>query len=217
MAGPAQRHYRKTHCDRQGGGSVRSGFVPTTVESCPSNSLAHTELSKKASIRMAEHAYSPEDALALLMRKLTERDERLAEDVQQVIDAGKDIEETEPRIGRRRPRSFRRTVPYRTEEALKVAMLALPAYFYELPLLVEAYAEDFRPAILGSDQGSRLGGDLDKALELELVPETRVLRGGDETHPIPRIAAVKLSEQLANLDRVADLLHFDRGPHDDTG
>ncbi len=50
---------------------------------------------------MAHHEYTPQQALELLMREINERDKELAARVQEVVDAGKDVEEAEPSTGRR--------------------------------------------------------------------------------------------------------------------
>lgn len=81
------------------------------------------------------------------MRKLRERDEDLAGQVQKAIDAGKDVSETEPATGRRNEaRVYRKTVPFTHEEALHVALDALQSYFVELPLFANSAADNFAKA-----------------------------------------------------------------------
>jgi hypothetical protein len=69
----------------------------------------HDARSGDAQIRCAEEAYANEIS----------RNKR--------VDAGKDVEETEPSGGRRKRnvRAYRKTVPYTYEEALRVAVNAL--------------------------------------------------------------------------------------------
>jgi len=45
---------------------------------------------------MPQHDYSPREALDLLLRTIREREPELALQLQAVIDAGKDVVETEP-------------------------------------------------------------------------------------------------------------------------
>ena len=76
---------------------------------------------------MSTHEYDAHDALDLLMRKLNERDEQLARQIQSAIDVGKDVEEKERFARRKKPRVYRRTVRFSDEEALDVAIAALQA------------------------------------------------------------------------------------------
>ncbi|MGB8481358.1 MAG: hypothetical protein WCE63_21335 [Acidobacteriaceae bacterium] len=72
---------------------------------------------------MAAHDYPPQEAFALLMRKLMERDKDLAAQVQAVVDEDKDVEETELAGSRRkRTRVYQKTMPYSYDEALQAAL-----------------------------------------------------------------------------------------------
>jgi hypothetical protein len=88
---------------------------------------------------MPVHDYSPQEAFALLIRKLTEQDKDLAARVQAVVDEGKDVEETEF-IGSRRKKTrlYRKTMPYSYEEALQAALKALESYFIGQPLFASS-------------------------------------------------------------------------------
>jgi hypothetical protein len=78
---------------------------------------------------MSIHDYSPQRALEVLTMKIKERDQSLSHHVQTAINAGKDVSEREPATDRRPPRVYRKTVPFTHEEALRVALDALTAYF----------------------------------------------------------------------------------------
>jgi hypothetical protein len=71
---------------------------------------------------MSNHEYTPQAALELLMRKLSERDTALATEVRAVLDQGKDIQESEAsNRGRKNKYTvYRKTVPYPYEEALRL-------------------------------------------------------------------------------------------------
>ena len=83
---------------------------------------------------------TPQQALEIpVMRSLQAKDHELAAQIQAVVDAGKDVEETEQSRGRRkRSRSYRKTMPYTYEEGLRVALDALRSYFVEQPLFVDS-------------------------------------------------------------------------------
>lgn len=159
---------------------------------------------------MPTHDYSPSQALELLMLKLRDRDERLADDVQRAIDAGKDVREVQPSFGhRRKARHFRRVVPYSPDEALTIVLRALNAYFVELPMLVESCAEYFKVAALSAaaSRDSRVGEEKD--LEIELQPETQVLLEGPPTHKMLRATVAEIQQQRDALAALSELLRFD--------
>jgi hypothetical protein len=85
------------------------------------------------------------------MRKLRARDSVLAEHIQSAIDGGKDVEETESLVRRRKKaRVYRKTVRFTDEEALRVAVDALQVYFIEQPLFVNSANKNFESAALGT-------------------------------------------------------------------
>src|ERR1035438_4281644 len=97
---------------------------------------------------MSNHDFTPQQALELLMRKLGERDGQLVAQVQASVDAGKDVLETEPRTDRRKkPRVYRRTVPYSYDEAFRVAVDALAAYFIEQPLFIKSCLDNMAQSV----------------------------------------------------------------------
>lgn len=103
------------------------------------------------------HDYTPQQALDALMKQLRARDNLLASRVQAVVDAGKDISETEPAIDRRKkPRIYRKTVPFSHEEALQAAIDAFQAYFLEQPLFANSAADNFHKAAIGVSTGFEL-------------------------------------------------------------
>src|SRR6267378_472492 len=93
--------------------------------------------------------YTPEDALNILMAKLRAKDSELAVEIQAAIDQGKDIQQTEPAKGRKKARSYRKTVPYSRQEALQVAIDALNAYFVEQPLFMNSCHDNMAQAVVG--------------------------------------------------------------------
>ena len=105
---------------------------------------------------MSAHDYTPQQALEMLMRSLQEKAGELAAQVQAAVDAGKDVEETEQSRGRRkRSRSYRKTVPYEYEEALRVALDALRSYFIEQPLFVDSCLDNMAASVLEARRSDR--------------------------------------------------------------
>jgi hypothetical protein len=167
---------------------------------------------------MSAHDYSPQDALAILMRKLMERDRDLAAQVQAVVDEGKDVEETDI-VGSRRKRTrlYRKTVPYSYDEALRAALKALEAYFIEQPLFASSCLDDFEKTALGAPkhlhQHSDSGIDIrtqgvEKAVQIELRTETQITEPGPETLPLKRVSAQQISGQKENLSHLMRLIDF---------
>jgi len=171
---------------------------------------------------MARHDYSPHEALGLLMQKLRERDEDLATEIQAAIDAGKDVEETEPTgRARKKTRSYRRAVRITDEEALRVATNALRAHFIEQPLFVESAADDFRSAAIDTQGGHAprrpngqgqakpaTGVDVEKILEIETQIETQISPADRTTLRLERASPEALAKQRENLDLLYDLIDF---------
>ncbi len=173
---------------------------------------------------MPNHKYIPEEALSILLRKLTDRDEMLGAAVQTVIDAGRDVSETVPAgYGRRKPRSYRKMVPFTHVEALLAALEVLRGYFVELPLLINSSIENFRAAALSTvtddlfssaenvthapvDPSERPGGEKD--LEIEIQTETRISRVGQETLPLKGSDHQAIDDQLDHLKQLGQLFDF---------
>jgi hypothetical protein len=177
---------------------------------------------------MPSHEYTSQQALELLLRKLTTQETTLAQEVQTAIDAGKDVEkdveEAERAIDRRRkPRVYRRTIPLSFEEALQVAINVLQAHFVEQPLFVSSQADNFSKAAIaipaqqnrGRGTGNLESEDLsmeaegmEKAVEVEVQPETRISTGPDAPIPLKKIPEEQINEQLRNIQRLRDLTDF---------
>src|ERR1700722_3080945 len=172
---------------------------------------------------MGIHAYNSEQALELLIKKLTDADATLADVVQAAIDAGKDVSEVEPTTNRRKKaRRYRKTVPFSREEALRIALDALQAYFIEQPLFAGAAADSFAEAAIGvppqrvysyrvvGDAGSLTleGKGVDKDVEFEEQTETQLSRTGVETIPLKRTSQEQINEQRHHVAILRDMIDF---------
>lgn len=177
---------------------------------------------------MPSTEYTAEQALAVLMGKLEARDEELAAHVQEAIDAGKDVSETEPAVDRRKKaRVYRKTVPFSHEEAIQIALNALQAYFIEQPLFVNSAADNLAKAAVGiprnnlpdweySSAGaagepepvSLEGKDQEKLVEIEMRTETQISRTGDETQPLKRTSVQLIDQQWQHIKQLRALTHF---------
>jgi hypothetical protein len=167
---------------------------------------------------MAAQDYSPQEAFALLMRKLMERNKDLAAQVQAVVDEGKDVEETEF-VGSRRKRTrvYRKTVPYSYDEALQAALNALEAYFIEQPLFASSCLDDIAKAALGIPQRTHQDSDpaidpktqgVEKTIQIELRTETQISEPAQETLSLDRAPADQIKEQQDNLNNLMALIDF---------
>lgn len=181
---------------------------------------------------MPDNEYSPEEALGVLMRKIRERDELLAEQVQAAIDAGKDISEVERSMDRRKKeRVYRKTVPFTHEEALEIAVDVLQAHFVEQPLFVESAAINFTKAGLAhpSERLHRSGFGLPrlnsskerekvavdqvgekKAIEIELQTETQIKKSGPATQTMQELAPAEIEERRQQLSTLREMVDFQR-------
>jgi hypothetical protein len=174
---------------------------------------------------MSAHDYTPQQALEFLMRSLREKDSELAAQIQAVVDVGKDVEETEQSRGRRkRSRSYRRTVPYAYEEALRVAMDALRSYFIEQPLLVDSCLDNMAASVLEAPRSDRhrwqsprersVSVDPEskgkqKEVEIEVRTETQISQTSRETLEFQRVDLALVEEQRRNLTKLSSLLDFE--------
>ena len=140
---------------------------------------------------MSTHDYTPEQALEVLMQKLGSGDEQLAAEIRAAIDTGKDVAESEPSSRRKKPRTYRKTVPFSYEEALQVAISALQAHFIEQPLFANSCAANMSRAAIGTPRDprhatfGRSGRSVDltvqaegeeKTVMIELQTETQISR-----------------------------------------
>ncbi len=175
---------------------------------------------------MSKHEYTAVQALDTLMDRLRKRDEQLAEEVQAAIDAGKDVTKFEPGLsGDRKRRTYRRVEPFTPEEALRVAVAALQALFVEQPLFVNSLSDSMRAAALGggprvrNEPGSEVaksGTGEPKSVEIELQPETWVLKSERETFQLVTVETTQIEEQRRNLDRLRELADFSEDNDGDT-
>lgn len=173
---------------------------------------------------MSAHEYSAQEALELLIRKLQQRDETLAGQVQAAIDVGKDISEAEPSLDRRKkPRIYRRTVPFEVEEALQVAVNALQSYFVEQPLFVNSAADNLAKIAIGIPvpgwSASLNDGDereeihleqeqKDKEIEIELHTETQIRKTGEELLSLRRTPLTEVAQQQESIRHLRTLMNF---------
>ncbi|MGA2050836.1 MAG: hypothetical protein ABSG96_24330 [Terracidiphilus sp.] len=171
---------------------------------------------------MSINEYTPQQAFEVLMTHLRKRDEQLATHIQAVVDAGKDVDETQ-QVGKRRKRSrsYRRTVPYDYEEALQAALDALQAYFVEQPLFIASSAKNMAATELGNTQPSRtrwqaVEGHWDevvsksvnerKRIEIELRTETQISERNEEMFELQEIDVTQIEEQQKNVAQLRNLL-----------
>lgn len=174
---------------------------------------------------MLEHQYNAEQALELLMRKLRVRDDILASQIQAAIDAGKDIRESEPSPdGRKRPRVYRKTVPFTHTEALEVALNALQAHFVEQPLFLESAANNLAKAAVGGPefqlprQRHNISEEREvislhqvneeKAVEIEVQTETQIEKSGPETQRLKKPDRAQIEDRERELNVLRRLMNF---------
>ena len=170
---------------------------------------------------MPSHDYSPRDALDLLLRKVKETAPELANNLQSAIDAGKDVSEREATTKRKKPRTYRKSVPLTDEEALLIVIDSLRAYFVEQPLFANSAIREFTDAALTVHPDPRKlasgnpplesteGVGLEKQLQVELQTETQISEAGEPTARLSSTSEDVLREQQANLKRLREDLTFD--------
>ena len=161
---------------------------------------------------MNTHHYSPDEALALLMRKLQERDETLTTLVRDAINAGKEdtlpIESKHINGQAEKPHEYRKIVPFSPEEALQVALDVLQAYFIEQPLLINeitkniAYASEIHDVEI-----VRNFADVSE-IQIELHTETQIDEGDGNEFTLIQISNEHIEEQKNDLALLKDLMHF---------
>jgi hypothetical protein len=169
---------------------------------------------------VSKHDYSPEQALDVLLRKLRERDVTLETAVRAAIDLGKDVTEVQA-VGRRRVRKYRKTVPFTHEEALRLALDVLQAYFVDLPFCINSSIENLRSAAVSAARQERSPwgeeenkvvsneqvGD-EKEVEIELQTVTQISRTQQETLPLKTWEQQAIDNQFDQLKRIAHLFDF---------
>jgi hypothetical protein len=172
---------------------------------------------------MDDAPVTAELAFAVLMRKVREKDTELATRVQAAVDAGKDVEETEPlpRGRKEKLRSYRKTIPYSYKEGFQVALNALAAYFVEQPLFINSSLDNIAQAalerpnrpvhILSADKRptdwfaqETKGREKPVAVEIRLA--TQISQPTEETFTVRRIPQDQLQEQRRNLNSLLSFL-----------
>ena len=169
---------------------------------------------------MSTHDYTPEQALQTLLSKLRERDPSLEAAVRSAIDLCRDATE-EQRLGRRRVRRYRKTVPFTHEEALHVSLDVLQAYFVDLPLCINSAIGNFKFAGISGSRDDRPAwsqeerrlltteqvGD-EKLLEIEIQTITQISRTQQGTLPLKNLEPQLIDQQLNNLKTTLGLFDF---------
>ena len=172
-------------------------------------------------LAMPSHAYSPHEALDLLLRRIKERAPELAHSLQSAIDAGKDVSEKAKTTKHEKSRTYRKTVPLTDEEVLLVVINSLRAYFVEQPLFANSAIREFAGAALAAHPDPREfaagdsplelidGAGLQKQLQIELQTETQISEAGEQTARLQSTSQDVVMEQQANLKRLLEALTFD--------
>ncbi|MDD2711076.1 MAG: hypothetical protein PHV34_24115 [Verrucomicrobiae bacterium] len=158
------------------------------------------------------------------MKKLWNRNESLATQIQTAIDVGKDVSETEPPTDRRKnARAYRKAVPLSHEEALQIALNALQAYYVEQPLFASSAADNISKAAIGKPLQKEFTWQKDykesepisldeegaeKEIEIELQTETQISKTEEETLPLKRMPKEVIDEQQAHIIYLRKLINF---------
>jgi len=174
---------------------------------------------------MAVNEYTAQQAFEVLMNHLRKRDGQLATHIQAVVDAGKDVDETQ-QVGtrRKRSRSYRRTVPYSYQEALEVALDAFQAYFVEQPLFIDSCAKNmaatevgnarsfrarWQPAEEHNDEPAIESMGKRKRIEIELRTETQISEPNQEMFELREIDVSQIEKQRDNIAQLKNLVDFE--------
>ena len=170
---------------------------------------------------MASHEYTPQEALKLLLLKVNNEDAELENALKSAIDAGKDIIESEVSTDPKKGRRFRKTVRFSDEEALRVAIDALKAYFIEQPSFTNTAIDEFAVAAL--DVGANIwrepfdqpqvestgGVPIQKRLEVETRTETQISSTDKQTDRLIPTDKELIDQQKENIERLDELVAFD--------
>ena len=180
---------------------------------------------------MANHDYSPQEALDILVRKLAVRNPELAEHIRAIVNQGRDIQEIEPPSGERRKKSrvYRKTIPYPYDEAVQVALQALATYFIEQPLFIESCLDNMNKAAVGTLRGFKYlrspgnkaaagiiaGTEMtEKEVQIELRTETelpteiQLSSAVHDTEILRRTPVLQVNEQRENIAKLKALFEF---------
>jgi len=157
------------------------------------------------------------------MEQLKGKDSNLADQIQAVVDAGKDIEETEPFLDRKKRRRYRKTVPFTFEEALRVAADALSSYFIEQPLCTNSCLDNMREAAFApaspnvsvwiTSKEPEIAFEpeskgREKTVSIELHTETQISQPNRGTFLLARILPTTIEAQRENLRGLHALFDF---------
>jgi flagellar motor switch protein FliM len=170
---------------------------------------------------LSPHEYTSQEALDLLLKKLSESDESLLQDIEESINFGKDVQK-EDRNFTGRVRTYRKIEPLSAEEALIVAFKALRAYFLEISLIIESANDNFvdtvsaptNANIFEDNTALQLFGNQwgqTKNLELEMTVETQITPSIEEILTLKPENRDLISQQRENLKRLEGLINFIRG------
>jgi hypothetical protein len=188
---------------------------------------------------MSAHEYTPQEALAILLNRVRERNQELADRIAEAVDAGKDVSRREPSSdGGKRARLYRKVEPYTYEEALQVAIDALQAHLLEQPLCVNSFLENARESAVGTGQPVARAEKMDfwtqteaevlrtgsgaerearaeigvsKEIRIEVKTETQIAREGEEMVSLAPVSEDLIMEQRTNFAALRDLLTFTEG------
>lgn len=175
---------------------------------------------------MTTNEYTAGQALELLMTKLRALDETLANQVQAAIDAGRDVQKTEPaQYPKKKPRSYRKQEPFSSEDALREALKALQAFFVEQPLFANSALDSIANAALGEanrdDFSNRSAGvkggptiveepGREKRIEIALSRDTQIPSGREEQVLLARNPSSQIDTQRLNLYNLRRLVSFEQ-------
>jgi hypothetical protein len=178
---------------------------------------------------MSTHDYTPDQALELLIQRVNDKNPTLAVEVRAAVNAGRDIQATEQvrkRGGKMKSLSFRRTVPFSTEQALEVALEALKAHFVEQPLFGNSVLDDMAQSAFGvveagsqqtpskqvlpkpQGQGEQKAVEIELRTETQLLSDTHMVTTQEDTFRIARVSADLIEGQKTNIRKLRELFNF---------
>ena len=174
---------------------------------------------------MADHDYTPRDALGAILERVTQRDRTIGERIEIVINEGKTVVETEvPGDRRRNLRTYEVNVPYTEEEALAVAVGFFRSYFVDLPSVVNSLFEEFGHAAIGIPTQLALAQaedveefeitevDAEKAVQIEIQTETQLTPADQPVLQLSPYSQQAIDEQVDNVAVIGEMIDFTVGP-----
>jgi hypothetical protein len=167
---------------------------------------------------MSRHDYSAQDALSLLIQRVVEFDEKLAAEITEAVNAGK-----EDTTGRRKRKTDGRIIePYTSEEAVKVALGVIKAYFVHFAEIRNSAHKELSQVLIEDKFNSRWNPqrvqkslNQGNSLAIGFPSETRVLGNDNDTERLYPVDTRELEQQRFNLQQLERLLDF--GLEDDNG